>query len=197
MTDSEIIKALECCTTKGKSCKNCPAYVKVDRSNCKEAFRGALDLINRQKAEIDCLQKELLKEMYDFETEYDSKIKAEARKEFAERLKEKAEEDYYGDLILYTPDIDELLKEMVGEQMADKEFVNHPDHYCRPGAMECIEEMIVLFGKEAVKNFCLCNAWKYRYRSTAKNGDEDLNKADWYIRKYKELCFNEEETKVL
>lgn len=68
------------------------------------------------------------------------------------------------------------------------DIVNHPQHYCREGAMECIEEMITLFGKEVVKHFCLCNAWKYRYRSNAKNGEEDIKKSDWYIRKYKELC---------
>ena len=68
------------------------------------------------------------------------------------------------------------------------DVVNHPDHYCREGAMECIDEMITLFGKEAVKHFCLCNAWKYRYRSNQKNGEEDIKKSDWYIRKYRELC---------
>ena len=53
LTDSEIVKALECCTTNGASCKDCPAFVKVDRSNCKKYFRGALDLINRLQAEND------------------------------------------------------------------------------------------------------------------------------------------------
>ena len=70
----------------------------------------------------------------------------------------------------------------------NKEAVNHPSHYCREEAMECIEEMILVFGREAVKNFCLCNAWKYRYRAADKNGEEDLKKSDWYINKYKELC---------
>ena len=68
------------------------------------------------------------------------------------------------------------------------DVVNHPNHYCREGAMECIDEMVTLFGKEAVKHFCLCNAWKYRYRSNQKNGEEDIKKSDWYIKKYVELC---------
>ena len=51
MTDNEIVKALECCTTNVASCKDCPAFVKVDRSNCKKYFRGALDLINRLQVE--------------------------------------------------------------------------------------------------------------------------------------------------
>ena len=67
------------------------------------------------------------------------------------------------------------------------DIVNHPEHYCREGGMECIDEMLTLFGREVVKHFCLCNAWKYRYRSNAKNGEEDIKKSDWYIRKYKEL----------
>jgi hypothetical protein len=74
------------------------------------------------------------------------------------------------------------------EPTSTHDIVNHPEHYCREGAMECIDEMITLFGREVVKHFCLCNAWKYRYRSNQKNGDEDIKKSDWYIRKYKELC---------
>lgn len=65
--------------------------------------------------------------------------------------------------------------------------VNRPKHYNREGAMESIDEMVLVFGPEAVMHFCLCNTWKYRYRATAKNGEEDLKKSDWYMRKYKEL----------
>lgn len=70
------------------------------------------------------------------------------------------------------------------------ETVNHPDHYNRSGAMECIDEMILAFGKEAVINFCICNAWKYRYRSSDKNGQEDIEKSDWYMNKVAELRRN-------
>lgn len=70
------------------------------------------------------------------------------------------------------------------------DVVNHPKHYCRDDAMECIDEMLLIFGEEAVKHFCLCNAWKYRYRAADKNGEEDLKKSDWYLRKYKELDDN-------
>jgi len=78
------------------------------------------------------------------------------------------------------------------KKLAGVDNVNHPQHYCREDAMECIEEMELVFGIEAVKHFCLCNAWKYRYRSADKNGSEDIAKSDWYIRKYKELCEKEE-----
>ena len=67
------------------------------------------------------------------------------------------------------------------------DVVNHPKHYCREGAMESIDEMLLVFGKEAVMNFCLLNAWKYRYRAADKNGAEDLRKSDWYMSKYEEL----------
>jgi hypothetical protein len=67
------------------------------------------------------------------------------------------------------------------------EAVNHPKHYGREGAMECIDEMVLVFGVGATMNFCLLNAWKYRYRAGAKGGDEDLKKSDWYMAKYAEL----------
>ena len=53
MTDTEIIKALECCTTEGAKCSDCPAFNKVDRSNCKKYFRGAIDLIKSKKADTE------------------------------------------------------------------------------------------------------------------------------------------------
>lgn len=65
--------------------------------------------------------------------------------------------------------------------------VNRPRHYNREGAMESIEEMELILGREAVMHFCLCNVLKYRYRAASKNGEEDLKKSDWYMRKYKEL----------
>jgi len=67
------------------------------------------------------------------------------------------------------------------------DIVNHPSHYTH-GGMECIDEMITLFGKQAVMHFCLCNAWKYRKRCMYKNGEEDMKKSDWYIAKFKELA---------
>lgn len=71
------------------------------------------------------------------------------------------------------------------------DVINKPNHYCRDGAMECIDEMVLVFGKEVVKNFCLCNIWKYRYRSAAKNGEEDIKKSDRYVQIYKGLISNE------
>lgn len=64
--------------------------------------------------------------------------------------------------------------------------VNHPQHYCT-GKYECIDVMIEIFGIEAVKTFCLLNAFKYNYRSGRKNGRQDIEKAVWYSNKYLEL----------
>lgn len=77
------------------------------------------------------------------------------------------------------------------ETTDDKEdIVNHPSHYTH-GGMECIDEMLLIFGKEAVMHFCLLNAWKYRKRALYKNGEKDMEKSNWYIAKYKELANGE------
>lgn len=80
-----------------------------------------------------------------------------------------------------------LLNEKGTGRMNEHDPVNHPSHYCQEGGMECIDEMIAVFGKQAVMNFCLLNVWKYRKRAVFKNGIEDLKKADWYMKKWKEL----------
>lgn len=66
-----------------------------------------------------------------------------------------------------------------------EDVVNHPSHY--EGKIDCIDAMIEALGIEAVKAFCRCNAFKYIWRSEKKNGLEDIEKADWYLRKYIEL----------
>lgn len=69
-----------------------------------------------------------------------------------------------------------------------KEAIDHPSHYNRKDAMECIDEMRLIFGDEETAIFCKLNAYKYRYRAGAKgDAEEDLKKSDWYIKKYKEL----------
>lgn len=73
------------------------------------------------------------------------------------------------------------------EVIHEHNSVNHPSHYCQEGSMECIDEMVAVFGVEAVMHFCLLNVWKYRKRAIFKNGEEDMQKADWYMKKYIEL----------
>lgn len=64
--------------------------------------------------------------------------------------------------------------------------VNHPGHY-NQGSIECIEAMIQTQGIQATIDFCICNAFKYIWRYPAKNGFEDIKKAQWYINKAIEL----------
>jgi hypothetical protein len=61
--------------------------------------------------------------------------------------------------------------------------INHPSHYEIEG-YECIDAMEITQGREAVKSFCLCNTFKYLWRSQRKNGLEDLKKARWYLDRY-------------
>ena len=67
------------------------------------------------------------------------------------------------------------------------DMINHPKHYCREDAIECLDEMRLVFGDDIVAAFCLCNVWKYRYRAASKGQEEDLKKSDFYMRKYKAL----------
>lgn len=67
----------------------------------------------------------------------------------------------------------------------NKDNVNHPNHYT--GKYECIDVMAETQGIEAVKNFCICNAFKYLWRHGKKNGVEDMKKATWYLNKFIEL----------
>lgn len=64
--------------------------------------------------------------------------------------------------------------------------VNHPAHY-ETGDYECIDVMAETQGIASVREFCICNAFKYLYRHRHKNGKEDVRKAIWYLNKYLEL----------
>ena len=78
-TDEEVIKALECCNN--DDCDNCPNNF----GNCYANLAGyALDLINRQKEEIDDM-----KDKNEHLVCIALEARAEAVKEYAERLKER------------------------------------------------------------------------------------------------------------
>lgn len=70
--------------------------------------------------------------------------------------------------------------------MSRKEQVNHPNHY-NQGQYECIAVMESIYGIEATMNFCLLCAFKYTWRTNDKDGIQDIDKAIWYLKKYKEL----------
>ncbi len=169
MTDAEIIKALECHTGvyKGAGCMHC-AFTNYGCDCLKKLNEASLDLINRQKAEIERVQKDLeeaavtihdaakryseykkliqcqkeeierlqsillkfVREINIFENKHNidtsdfslipileneknsivKQIKAEAIKEFAERLKKLRQMP-----LITSSDIDNLVKEMAGD----------------------------------------------------------------------------------
>jgi hypothetical protein len=168
MTDNEIIKALECCSSqKVNACDDCPFYERC-YNNDEFIEKEAIDLINRQKAEIDRqkdhielleIEKQAIKKdseksrtaamevikkqdaeierlkkvvshLEDYANGVADQVKAEAVKEFAERLKSflaincrtVSEDNPNTDDIIFGYEIDDvdifidnLVKEMVGE----------------------------------------------------------------------------------
>ena len=106
LTDEEIIKRLERCVKRGN--RNYDTDIVVD-------------LINRQKETIETLRKcveqhhIIIKDSKSPLSLLTEEIRAEAYKEFAERLKKETLSDRGYD-ILQQGTIDNILKEMVGEE---------------------------------------------------------------------------------
>lgn len=59
--------------------------------------------------------------------------------------------------------------------------VNHPSHYTQ-GSVECIDAMeAATVNKSGAEAVCTSNIIKYLWRYEAKNGLEDVKKAQWYL----------------
>lgn len=140
LTDTEIKKALECCI----SAENCCECVYTKMCDGTTIHQFALDLINRQQAEIESITEKfncqqtvyadlskiikdknaeierLKNECFCIANERDAiadclnTAAAEAIKEFAERLKKQSFTALYHKMVL-SNDIDNLVKEMVGD----------------------------------------------------------------------------------
>lgn len=67
---------------------------------------------------------------------------------------------------------------MVNECIVKEEAVNHPQHY--QGKNECIDVIKAMLNKKEFLGFLKGNSIKYRFRSSMKNGEEDVKKAEWY-----------------
>lgn len=93
MTDNEIIKALPKILYGGHGCIKCEYAVKKGDDRCGlkgcRIARDALDLINRQQVEIETWKEAFnnLDKIARPSIEYVENVKAEAIREFAERLK--------------------------------------------------------------------------------------------------------------
>ena len=95
--------------------------------------------------------------------------------------------DNYNDEDFTDEQLDFAMSHLCPNGDNSEDLINKPKHYNREGAMECIDEMILIFGIKNTITYCVMNAHKYRYRAADKNGVEDLSKSDWYYRKAKEL----------
>lgn len=133
MTDKDIIKALECCRNENGICSDCP--YSDDYTNCNTRIaKDVLDLINRQKAEIEKWKALAENGASAIDTnnrlvQKFAEIKTEAIKEFGKRLKSRINDSvfnywnnntggYY--LAEDVPDeIDNLIDEMVGDNNAE------------------------------------------------------------------------------
>ena len=112
MTDNDIIKAFECCIC--DECESCPHD---EETACVENLhQEAIDLINRQKAEIkrledklDTIKRELIETIPLIEEDIKT-AKAEAVKEFAKFLVDKAENG-----VISIADLPDYVREKVGE----------------------------------------------------------------------------------
>ena len=72
----------------------------------------------------------------------------------------------------------------------DDDKVNNPSHYqsmMKDLNIDCITAMRAAFGDYETAVFCKLNAFKYNWRASSKNGNEDIQKAIWYLNKYLEL----------
>lgn len=132
MNDNDIIKALGFCESPDCECTSlCPMFYNGTNciSDCRgELHKNALDLINRQKAEIERLTKdnerviknwhildERTKERYaDLYEQAKGVVKADAIKEFATTLIEDSKRFFVS--TPFIEHIDDLAKEMTGDK---------------------------------------------------------------------------------
>ena len=112
MTDNEIIKSMECVIGNDANCSECTYQKVLPFPSCRMmCARNALDLINRQKAEIESLKHRKTElQIRNQELQHE---KSEAIKEFAEKLKNCFA--ISGDYLDIINIIDNLVKEMMEE----------------------------------------------------------------------------------
>lgn len=144
-TDEEIIKAVECCSEPCCVCDECPLYCVGVNCSSFELHRYALDLINRQKTEIERLKEESSDKERAYTDEYclrkewkdkcrqllieKQTAKSEAIKEFSERLKSLVNQHHYmlanihnsRDFGMFTVGFEQAIDNIVKEMVGDKE----------------------------------------------------------------------------
>ena len=78
--------------------------------------------------------------------------------------------------------MEEDKKEMIKDTENKKEMVNHPSHY-NMGKYECIEVVKELVrDMKGIEPVLFFNAFKYLWRYKQKNGLQDLEKCEFYLK---------------
>lgn len=67
------------------------------------------------------------------------------------------------------------------EKSLNQEKVKHPDHYNK-SSIECIDAIKASLGPDGFIHYCKGNCMKYLWRYEYKNGLEDLEKAEVYLK---------------
>lgn len=66
----------------------------------------------------------------------------------------------------------------------DNDMVNHPPHYISGNGLETIDVIEAFTSDlEGIEAVCTANIIKYICRWKHKNGIQDLEKAQWYLKK--------------
>ena len=105
---------------------------------------------------------------------------------YGKHLSNDAIEENYNKLVEANKvDVKAIMEEYEPKEPTE-DLIHHPNHYTYR-EMECIDEMVYVFGLDAALTFCKLNAWKYRYRTSEKGGEQDMQKSDRYIGMIKEL----------
>lgn len=111
MNDNDIIKALRQCVA-GGSCRHCPLEEEV---GCRQKVLAyALETINSQKTEIERLKRYDEERDVRLHARLTETARAEAIKEFAERLKQ-TRVDFDGIEMVAVGNIDTILEQMTEE----------------------------------------------------------------------------------
>jgi len=79
-------------------------------------------------------------------------------------------------------DVEDMFKDF--DEM-EKDLVNHPPHYNQAG-IECIDAILAATNHNK-EGYLQGNILKYVWRYDYKNGLEDLEKAEWYLKKLIEV----------
>ena len=100
-------------------------------------------------------------------------------------------EDIYEEQISLLNSIKNNKTDTKVENKENFDIINKAFHY-NTSRYECIEVMREVFGDEKLKIWCILNAFKYLYRCYYKNGDQDLEKATYYLNYINKNLINKE-----